>query len=194
MFDKELKLLNIQKNFYCRLTITAFRIRIILKAVNISIMHKTKIDITENTREQVVALLQSRLADAIDLKSQAKQAHWNVKGMNFIALHELFDQVATEVEVHIDTIAERITTLGGTALGTIRVAAQQSKLSEYPHEITDGSSHVEALSGALAEFGKLVRKNIDESAELGDADTADLFTGVSREIDKSLWFVEAHLQ
>jgi starvation-inducible DNA-binding protein len=157
-------------------------------------MHKTKIDISENTREQVVALLQARLADAIDLKSQAKQAHWNVKGMNFIALHELFDQVATEVELHIDTIAERITTLGGTALGTIRVAAQQSNLSEYPHEITDGNSHVEALSGALAEFGKLVRKNIDEATELGDADTADLFTGVSRDIDKSLWFVEAHLQ
>jgi starvation-inducible DNA-binding protein len=157
-------------------------------------MHKTKIDITEKTREQVVALLQARLSDAIDLKSQAKQAHWNVKGMNFIALHELFDQVATEVEVHIDTIAERITTLGGTALGTIRVASQQSNLSEYPHEITDGSSHVEALSGALAEFGKLVRKNIDEATELGDADTADLFTGVSRDIDKSLWFVEAHLQ
>jgi starvation-inducible DNA-binding protein len=157
-------------------------------------MHKTKIDITEKTREQVVALLQARLSDAIDLKSQAKQAHWNVKGMNFIALHELFDQVATEVEVHIDTIAERITTLGGTALGTIRVAAQQSNLSEYPHEITDGNSHVEALSGALAEFGKLVRKNIDESADLGDANTADLFTGVSRDIDKSLWFVEAHLQ
>jgi starvation-inducible DNA-binding protein len=157
-------------------------------------MHKTKIDITEKTREQIVGLLQARLADAIDLKSQAKQAHWNVKGMNFIALHELFDQVATEVELHIDTIAERITTLGGTALGTIRVAAQQSNLGEYPHEITDGNLHVEALSGALAEFGKLVRKNIDESAELGDADTADLFTGVSREIDKSLWFVEAHLQ
>ncbi len=157
-------------------------------------MHKTKIDITEKTREQIVVLLQARLSDAIDLKSQAKQAHWNVKGMNFIALHELFDQVATEVEVHIDTIAERITTLGGTALGTIRVAAQQSTLSEYPHEITDGSSHVEALSSALAEFGKLVRKNIDEADELGDADTADLFTGVSRDIDKSLWFVEAHLQ
>jgi starvation-inducible DNA-binding protein len=157
-------------------------------------MHKTKIDISENTREQVVALLQARLADAIDLKSQAKQAHWNVKGMNFIALHELFDQVATEVELHIDTIAERITTLGGTALGTIRVAAQQSNLSEYPHEITDGNSHVEALSSALADFGKLVRKNIDEATDLGDADTADLFTGVSRDIDKSLWFVEAHLQ
>jgi starvation-inducible DNA-binding protein len=157
-------------------------------------MHKTKIDISKKTREQMVALLQARLSDAIDLKSQAKQAHWNVKGMNFIALHELFDQVATEVEVHIDTIAERITTLGGTALGTIRVAAQQSTLSEYPHEITDGSSHVEALSSALAEFGKAVRKNIDEADELGDADTADLFTGVSRDIDKSLWFVEAHLQ
>jgi starvation-inducible DNA-binding protein len=157
-------------------------------------MHKTKIDISENTREQVVALLQARLADAIDLKSQAKQAHWNVKGINFIALHELFDQVATEVELHIDTIAERITTLGGTALGTIRVAAQQSNLSEYPHEITDGNSHVEALSSALADFGKLVRKNIDEATDLGDADTADLFTGVSRDIDKSLWFVEAHLQ
>jgi starvation-inducible DNA-binding protein len=157
-------------------------------------MHKTKIDISKKTREQIVALLQARLSDAIDLKSQAKQAHWNVKGMNFIALHELFDQVATEVEVHIDTIAERITTLGGTAIGTIRVAAQQSTLSEYPHEITDGSSHVDALSSALAEFGKAVRKNIDEADELGDADTADLFTGVSRDIDKSLWFVEAHLQ
>jgi starvation-inducible DNA-binding protein len=158
------------------------------------IMHKTKIDISKKTREQIVALLQARLSDAIDLKSQAKQAHWNVKGMNFIALHELFDQVATEVEVHIDTIAERITTLGGTALGTIRVAAQQSTLSEYPHEITDGSLHVDALSSALAEFGKAVRKNIDEADELGDADTADLFTGVSRDIDKSLWFVEAHIQ
>jgi starvation-inducible DNA-binding protein len=157
-------------------------------------MHKTKIDLTEKTREQIVALLQSRLVDAIDLKSQIKHAHWNVKGMNFIALHELFDRVATEVEAHADTIAERITTLGGTALGTVRVAAQQSNLSEYPHEITDGASHVEALSSVLAEFGKLIRKNIDEADEIGDADTADLFTGVSRDIDKSLWFVEAHIQ
>jgi starvation-inducible DNA-binding protein len=157
-------------------------------------MHKTKIDLTEKTREQIVALLQSRLVDAIDLKSQIKHAHWNVKGMNFIALHELFDRVATEVEAHADTIAERITTLGGTALGTVRVAAQQSNLSEYPHEITDGASHVEALSSVLAEFGKLIRKNIGEADEIGDADTADLFTGVSRDIDKSLWFVEAHIQ
>ncbi len=114
--------------------------------------------------------------------------------MNFIALHELFDQVSTEVTAHIDTIAERITTLGGTALGTIRVAANKSNLSEYPIEITDGIAHVEALSDALAQFGKLVRANIDEANDLGDADTGDLFTEVSRGIDKMLWFVEAHIQ
>lgn len=157
-------------------------------------MHKTKIDLPQDKREELVAILNQRLADASDLKSQAKQAHWNVKGMNFIALHELFDQVSTSVETHIDDIAERITTLGGTAMGTIRVAAQNSSLSEYPLEITDGTAHVDALSTALADFGKKVRADIDKSDELGDADTADLFTGISREIDKLLWFVEAHIQ
>ena len=157
-------------------------------------LHNTKIDIAKGKREKIVKILNERLADAIDLKSQAKQAHWNVKGMNFIALHELFDRVSTEAETHIDDIAERITTLGGTALGTIRVAAQNSSLSEYPLEITDGASHVDALSNVLADFGKKVRKNIDETDELGDADTADLFTGISRAIDKLLWFVEAHIQ
>ena len=157
-------------------------------------MHKTKIDLPQDTREKLVAILNQRLADASDLKSQAKQAHWNVKGMNFIALHELFDQVSTEVETHIDDIAERITTLGGTAMGTIRVAAQNSSLSEYPLEITDGTAHVDALSTALADFGKRVRADIDKTDELGDADTADLFTGISRAIDKLLWFVEAHIQ
>jgi starvation-inducible DNA-binding protein len=157
-------------------------------------LHRTKIDISTENREKLVDTLNSRLADAVDLQSQAKQAHWNVKGMNFIALHELFDQVAAEVTGHVDTIAERITTLGGTALGTVRVAAEKSSLSEYPLEITDGEAHVEALSTALAEFGRRVRQNIDEATELGDADTADLFTEVSRGIDKTLWFVEAHQQ
>jgi starvation-inducible DNA-binding protein len=157
-------------------------------------MHKTKIDISKANREKLVEILNARLSDAIDLKQQAKQAHWNVKGMNFIALHELFDQVATAVEAHVDVIAERVTTLGGTALGTIRVASAKSTLSEYPLEITDGSSHVDALSSALAEFGKAVRTNIDDTTALEDADTADLFTGVSRDIDKWLWFVEAHQQ
>jgi len=157
-------------------------------------MHNTKIDISADTREKVTEILNQSLADAIDLKSQAKQAHWNVKGMNFIALHELFDKVSGEVDIHVDDIAERITTLGGTAMGTVRLSASRSSLPEYPHEITDGAAHVEALSSALADFGKKVRENIDATDQLGDADTADLYTGISRSIDKLLWFVEAHIQ
>ena len=155
-------------------------------------MNKTKIDLPLESREQIVAILNSRLADAIDLKSQAKQAHWNVKGMNFIALHELFDQISAAVETHIDDLAERVTTLGGTAMGTVRIAASNSTLGEYPHEITDGGAHVDALSNALAQFGKVVRADIDRTDGLGDADSADLLTGISRSIDKFLWFVEAH--
>jgi starvation-inducible DNA-binding protein len=157
-------------------------------------LHSTKIDLDKEKREQVIGILNSRLADAVDLQSQAKQAHWNVKGMHFIALHELFDQVSTEILTHIDDIAERVTTLGGTAMGTVRVAAQNSSLSQYPMEITDGEAHVDALSSALADFGKKVRADIDNTDGLDDKDTADLFTGISRSIDKLLWFVEAHAQ
>jgi starvation-inducible DNA-binding protein len=157
-------------------------------------LHKTKNDLAPETREKIIELLNSRLADASDLKSQAKQAHWNVKGIHFFQLHELFDQVATAVEAHTDLIAERVTALGGTALGTIRIAAQRSTLNEYPLEIFNGADHVDALSTAMADFGKNIRRNIDEATDLGDADTADLFTEISREIDKLLWFVEAHIQ
>ena len=157
-------------------------------------LHDTKIDIAKTKREKLINLLNQRLADATDLKSQAKQAHWNVKGVNFIALHELFDQVATEIDTYIDDIAERITTLGGTAMGTVRLAAENSSLSEYPHEITDGMAHVDALSTAMADFGKKVRADIDASEKYDDAVTADLFTSISRGLDKLLWFVEAHIQ
>ena len=157
-------------------------------------MHQTKNDLAKKNREKLVEMLNARLADAIDLKTQAKQAHWNVKGPHFIGLHELFDQVATAVEAHTDLIAERVTALGGTAMGTARVVAQKSTLSEYPLEIVDGTAHVDALSTAMADFGKKIRRGIDDTDKLGDADTADLFTEVSREIDKLLWFVEAHIQ
>lgn len=157
-------------------------------------MHDTKNDLPKGKREKLVAILNQRLADASDLKSQAKQAHWNVKGMNFIALHELFDRVSTELDTHVDNIAERIAALGGTAKGTVRLAAGNSSLAEYPHEITDGSAHVDALSSVLADFGKKLRADIDETDNLGDKDTADLFTEISRSIDKLLWFVEAHIQ
>ena len=157
-------------------------------------LHETKIDLAKGKREKLIGILNQSLADAADLKSQAKQAHWNVKGPNFIALHELFDRVATELDTHVDDLAERITTLGGVAMGTVRLAAENSSLAEYPHEISDGTAHVDALSTALSDFGKKVRKNIDATDELGDKDTADLYTGISRNVDKLLWFVEAHNQ
>ena len=157
-------------------------------------MFDTRNDLPARVREQVAELLNARLADAIDLGAQSKYAHWNVKGPNFIALHELFDKVNEEVEDYVDDIAERAVQLGGVAEGTARTASKRSSLAEYPAKAVDGRSHVEALSSALAAFGKSARKAIDQADELGDLDTADLFTEVSRGIDKWLWFVEAHLQ
>jgi starvation-inducible DNA-binding protein len=157
-------------------------------------MFKTKNDIPETTRVKVVDLLNARLADCIDLQTQTKQAHWNVKGPTFIGLHELFDKVNEDVEDYVDDIAERAVQLGGAAEGTARMAAKRSSLAEYPAKAMDGHSHVEALSSALAAFGTAARKAIVQANELGDLDTADLFTEVSRGIDKWLWFIEAHLQ
>jgi starvation-inducible DNA-binding protein len=154
-------------------------------------MFKTKNDLPECIRIKAVELLNARLADAVDLQTQIKQAHWNVKGPHFIALHELFDKINEDVKDYVDYIAERAVQLGGIAEGTARMAAQRSSLGEYPTNAVDGHAHVEALSSALAAFGKSVRKAIDDS---NDLDTADLFTEISRGIDKWLWFVEAHLQ
>jgi starvation-inducible DNA-binding protein len=156
-------------------------------------MYPTKNDLPESSRSKLVELLNSRLADAIDLQTQCKQAHWNVKGPSFIALHELFDKVNEDVEEYVDDIAERVVQLGGRAEGTARTVAKRSTLTEYAVKSDAGREHVEALSSALASFGKLVRTAIDQSAELKDADSADLFTEVSRGVDKWLWFVEAHL-
>jgi starvation-inducible DNA-binding protein len=157
-------------------------------------MYKTKIDLSEKVRRNVVVILNDRLADAIDLQSQIKQAHWNVKGPHFIALHELFDKISDVVLDQVDEIAERITSLGGTAEGTVTVAAKRSKLKNYPLSITSGKDHLFYLSTQVAAFGKSVRAAIDDTDELGDKDTADLFTGISRDLDKYLWFLEAHLQ
>ena len=157
-------------------------------------MFKTKNDLSEATRVKAIELLNARLADCKDLQTQVKQAHWNVKGPNFIALHELFDKVNGAVEEYVDEIAERAVQLGGVAEGTARMVAKHSSLPEYPANAVDGRSHVEALSTALAAFGKAARKAINDANDLGDLDTADLFTEVSRGIDKWLWFIEAHLQ
>jgi starvation-inducible DNA-binding protein len=157
-------------------------------------MHATRNDLPARTRAKVIGALNTRLAEAIDLGAQAKHAHWNVKGPQFIALHELFDRIAESVEEHVDELAERITALGGTAYGTIAAVARASSLAPYPENIVDGLQHVDALAAAVAQFGQKIRKGIDESGKQGDADTADLYTGISREVDKNLWFLEAHLQ
>src|SRR6266496_6768522 len=157
-------------------------------------MYETENDIPKERRLELIALMNQRLADVVDLQTQIKQAHWNVKGPHFIGLHELFDQIDESVESYVDLIAERIVQLGGIAEGTVRVAAERSRLEEYPLIIADGQAHVEAVSKALSTFGHEARKTIDEAEELQDADTADIFTEVSRGIDKWLWFVEAHSQ
>ncbi len=157
-------------------------------------MYATKNDLSEPIRTKLVQLLNARLADAIDLQTQMKQAHWNVKGPNFIALHELFDKINEDVEDYVDLIAERAVQLGGIALGTARSIGQRSQQKEYPLEISSGRDHVDAVANSLATFGKAARAAIDASDELRDKDTADIFTEVSRGVDKWLWFVEAHLQ
>jgi starvation-inducible DNA-binding protein len=156
-------------------------------------MHKTKNDLPEKTRSQAIAILNANLANSVDLMHQAKQAHWNVKGPTFIALHKLFDEIVDEAEEYMDLIAERVVQLGGTAEGTVQNATKRSTLKEYPLTISAERDHVEALSSALASYGKGVRHAIDQSDELGDKDTADIFTEISRGVDKYLWFVEAHL-
>ena len=157
-------------------------------------MYETENDISEKRRSELNALMNQRLASAVDLQTQMKQAHWNVKGPSFIGLHELFDQVDEAVESYVDMIAERIVQLGGIAEGTARVAASRSQLEEYPLTIADGLAHVEAVARALSTFAHEVRGTINEADELDDAGTADLFTEISRGIDKWLWFVEAHSQ
>jgi starvation-inducible DNA-binding protein len=154
----------------------------------------TRVGIADAVRDQMIELLNQHLADSLDLYTQTKQAHWNVKGMHFIGLHELFDKLAEPFDQFIDDIAERVTALGGTAMGTARMAAKASQLDEYPSDITDGVDHIIALVDRFAAYANTTREAIDIAAEAGDADTADLLTDISREIDKSLWFLEAHLQ
>jgi starvation-inducible DNA-binding protein len=154
----------------------------------------TKNNLPEDVRRQVVPLLNQRLAECVDLQTQCKQAHWNVKGPHFIALHELFDDVYAVVTGYVDLIAERVVQLGGVAEGTARAVASRTTLLDYPLTLQTGAEHVAALSDALAAFGRLARIAIEEMTVLEDADSADVLTEVSRGADKWLWLVEAHQQ
>ena len=157
-------------------------------------MVETSHDLPEDARQEMIQLLNQQMADTFDLFSQAKQAHWNVKGPQFIQLHELYDELAAMLLPHIDTMAERITAIGGTAKGTVRMAANSSRLEDYSDEPVSSMESVRMLAASYATLAKSTREAIDAAEKAKDMDTSDLFIEVSRDLDKSLWFLEAHLQ
>lgn len=157
-------------------------------------LYPTSNDIRLQTRRAMIELLNQQLADVIDLGLQAKQAHWNVKGPNFLGLHQLFDKVAADLGEFSDNIAEHAVVLGGVAVGTVQVVSKRSRLSVYPTDLVSGQQHVTALSGALAKFSASTRDAMNLATKAGDTETADLFTEVSRGVGKLLWPLQAHLQ
>lgn len=154
----------------------------------------TRNSLSENVRTNAAALLNRHLAAAIDLHAQVKQANWNVRGRQFIGLHELFDALATEAEDWSDLLAERAGALGAGAEGTVQTASNRSHLPRYPLTLADGSAHLAALSTALGAFAGEARLAIDEAASLGDAVTADVLTEIVRAADQALWKLEAHAE
>jgi starvation-inducible DNA-binding protein len=154
--------------------------------------YKTQNDVPSNAKSVAIQLLNARLADTIDLALLTKQAHWNIKGPQFIALHEMIDGFRGEIDGYVDTIAERAVQLGGTALGTTQVVAKATTLAPYPIDIYTSKDHLAALIERYGRVANAMRRAIDEADEAGDKDTADIFTEVSRGLDKSLWFLEAH--
>ncbi len=155
-------------------------------------MHRTKNDLPSNAKTAAIALLNECVANGIDLALITKQAHWNVKGPQFIAVHEMLDGFRAELDAAVDTMAERVVQLGGTALGTTQIVAGGSQLAAYPTDIYAVTDHIAALIDRYGTFANMVRAGIDKASEVGDADSADILTGVSRAMDKALWFLEAH--
>lgn len=157
-------------------------------------MKSPEIGLKSNTKSAMIELLNARLADAIDLALITKQAHWNLKGPTFIAVHELLDQLRDDVDEHVDIIAERVAQLDGIALGTLQTVGKASTLAPYPTDIRKISDHLNALVERYGALSKSTREAIDTADEAGDADTADIFTAFSRVLDKNLWFLKSHLE
>ncbi len=156
--------------------------------------YDTKNDVKSNAKTLSIELLNARVADGIDLALLTKQAHWNLKGPQFIAVHEMLDGFRTEIDDGVDTMAERVVQLGGTALGTTQTVAKGTTLPPYPTDVYAIHDHLASLIERYGACANVVRENIDQTAEAGDAGTADIFTQISRSLDKALWFLEAHVQ
>jgi len=165
-----------------------------VKEIKTSKLFPTRNNLPETTRAKVVDILNARLAELIDLALVIKQAHWNLKGPQFIGVHEMLDGFRAEIDGYVDTVAERATQLGGTAFGTVQSVNNHTSLKAYPLDIHSVPDHLTALADHYGAAAATVRKAIDDTDELGDQDTSDLFTEVSRGLDKDLWFIEAHLQ
>lgn len=150
--------------------------------------------LTDNARKTAVSELNARLADGLALSMAIKQAHWNVKGINFIAVHELFDTVHANLEAHLDVFAERVQVLDGVAIGTAEAVAKSSTLREYPTDLVKSADHIREICARMRDHGEKLRAAIDVTDEAGDANTADIFTAASRTADKDLWFLESHLE
>ena len=157
-------------------------------------MKSPEIGLKSNTKTEMIDLLNARLADAIDLALVTKQAHWNLKGPTFIAVHELLDQLRDDIDEHVDIIAERVAQLDGIALGTLQTVSKSSKLAPYPTDIRKVEDHLKALVEHFGKVSKTARAAIDKADDAGDADTADIFTAYSRMLDKNLWFLKSHLE
>ena len=157
-------------------------------------MHETRNDTKSNAKKVSLDTLQARLTDGIDLSLTIKQAHWNLKGPQFIGIHLMLDGFRDEMDDYNDKVAERIIQLGGTAKGTIQAVDAQTQLAPYPLDTYAVADHLAALIDRYATYANAVRQNIDDTDEAGDAGTSDLFTEVSRGVDKQMWFLEAHVQ
>lgn len=157
-------------------------------------MHPTRVPVAENVRAQLAAVLNDRLADTLDLHARLKHAHWNVKGPNFIALHEMFDEMAAGIFANADDIAERLAAFGGSPDGLPAGVAKRSALPPYPLNIHEGRATLEALAVAFAAASKHAGAAIALAGELNEPVTQDLFTEIAAGLDKNLWFIEAHLQ
>jgi len=157
-------------------------------------MKTPSIDLKANAKAAVIDILNARLADAIDLALVVKQAHWNLKGPNFIAVHEMLDPMRAAIDTHVDIIAERVAQLDGIALGTSQIVAKATSLAPYPTDIRKVPDHLQALAERFATLANQVREDIDATDQAGDADAADILTAFSRELDKNLWFIKSHLE
>ncbi|UWQ22739.1 DNA starvation/stationary phase protection protein Dps [Jannaschia sp. W003] len=144
------------------------------------------------TQSQMIDLLNARLADSVDLTLAVKQAHWNLRGSGYIGVHELLDQVADRLREQSDLMAERVAIMGGYAAGTTQEAAKNTSLAPYPVELTDIQDHIEELVQRFKHHGRNLREAIESAGEAGDDDVEDLFTEVSREVDKDAWFIGAN--